>query len=73
MSEVMRKLRCAIYTRKSTEEGLDQNYNSLDAQRDACRTSLAELFIPLAVSENRVRSEYIDSFEEKLLGLYKIG
>jgi len=44
-----------------------------DAQRDACRTSLAELFIPLAVSENRVRSEYIDSFEEKLLGLYKIG
>lgn len=29
------KLRCAIYTRKSTEEGLDQEYNSLDAQRDA--------------------------------------
>lgn len=31
-----KKLRCAIYTRKSTEEGLDQNFNSLDAQRDAC-------------------------------------
>jgi len=29
------KLRCAIYTRKSTEEGLDQEFNSLDAQRDA--------------------------------------
>ncbi len=30
-----RTIRCAIYTRKSTEEGLDQQYNSLDAQRDA--------------------------------------
>src|SRR5665213_3335567 len=30
------KLRCAIYTRKSTEEGLDQAFNSLDAQREAC-------------------------------------
>src|SRR5437868_2278516 len=29
-------LRCAIYTRKSTEEGLDQPFNSLDAQREAC-------------------------------------
>ncbi len=28
--------RCAIYTRKSTEEGLEKDYNSLDAQRDAC-------------------------------------
>ena len=28
--------RCAIYTRKSTDEGLDQNFNSLDAQREAC-------------------------------------
>lgn len=27
---------CAVYTRKSTEEGLDQNFNSLDAQREAC-------------------------------------
>src|SRR5579862_3270351 len=29
-------IRCAIYTRKSTEEGLDQEFNSLDAQREAC-------------------------------------
>ena len=36
MSGVLRKMRCAIYTRKSTEEGLDMDYNSLDAQRDAC-------------------------------------
>ncbi len=28
-------LRCAIYTRKSTEEGLDQDFNSLDAQRES--------------------------------------
>ena len=31
-----RTIRCAIYTRKSTEEGLEQDYNSLHAQRDAC-------------------------------------
>ena len=29
-------LRCAIYTRKSSEEGLEQGFNSLDAQREAC-------------------------------------
>ena len=29
-----RPIRCAIYTRKSTEEGLDQEFNSLDAQRE---------------------------------------
>ena len=32
----MNRKRCAIYTRKSTEEGLDQAFNSLDAQREAC-------------------------------------
>jgi site-specific DNA recombinase len=31
-----RPTRCAIYTRKSTDEGLDQAFNSLDAQREAC-------------------------------------
>jgi site-specific DNA recombinase len=31
----VKRVRCAIYTRKSTEEGLDQEFNSLDAQRDA--------------------------------------
>ena len=35
MSEAKRRIRCAIYTRKSNEEGLEQDYNSLDAQRDA--------------------------------------
>lgn len=32
----MKTQRCAIYTRKSSEEGLEQNFNSLHAQRDAC-------------------------------------
>ena len=32
----MRRIRCAIYTRKSSEEGLEQEFNSLDAQREAC-------------------------------------
>lgn len=32
----LRALRCAVYTRKSTEEGLDQAFNSLHAQREAC-------------------------------------
>jgi DNA invertase Pin-like site-specific DNA recombinase len=34
-------LRCAIYTRKSTEEGLDQDFNSLQAQREACAAYIA--------------------------------
>ena len=33
-----RSFRCAIYTRKSTEHGLDQEFNSLDAQREACES-----------------------------------
>lgn len=35
MMEKKKVIRCAIYTRKSTEEGLEQQYNTLDAQRDA--------------------------------------
>jgi site-specific DNA recombinase len=38
---VVRKLRCAVYTRKSTEEGLEQEFNSLDAQREACEAYVA--------------------------------
>ena len=36
-----RPVRCAIYTRKSTSEGLDQAFNSLDAQREACEAYIA--------------------------------
>ena len=37
----MSKIRCAIYTRKSSEEGLEQEFNSLDAQREACAAYIA--------------------------------
>lgn len=36
MNKSKQKLRCAIYTRKSSEEGLEQEFNSLDAQRESC-------------------------------------
>ncbi len=36
MTHKIKALRCAIYTRKSSEEGLEQDFNSLDAQREAC-------------------------------------
>jgi DNA invertase Pin-like site-specific DNA recombinase len=36
-----RKHRCAIYARKSSEEGLEQDFNSLDAQREACEAFIA--------------------------------
>jgi site-specific DNA recombinase len=35
------KIRCAIYTRKSTEEGLEQEFNSLDAQRESAESYIA--------------------------------
>ena len=38
MSEILRKLRCAKYTRTSSEEGLSQAFNSLDAQGAACES-----------------------------------
>jgi site-specific DNA recombinase len=52
-----KKRRCAIYTRKSTEDGLEQDFNSLDAQRQAC-----EAFIQSQKSEgwSVVRKRYDD-------------
>lgn len=35
------RVRCAIYTRKSTEEGLEQDFNTLDAQRESCKAYIA--------------------------------
>ena len=51
------RARCAIYTRKSSEEGLDQEFNSLQAQREAC-----EAFINSQVHEGWVclRTGYDD-------------
>jgi len=56
-SKVVRKLRCAVYTRKSSEEGLEQEFNSLHAQREAC-----EAFIASQRSEGwvLVRDQYDD-------------
>jgi site-specific DNA recombinase len=51
-----KNVRCAIYTRKSTEEGLQQEFNSLDAQREA-----AEAFVLSQKSEGwRVAGEHYD-------------
>ena len=41
IAEVRKTLRCAIYTRKSTEEGLEMEFNSLDAQREAGENYIA--------------------------------
>jgi DNA invertase Pin-like site-specific DNA recombinase len=56
-SGMIRKQRCAIYTRKSSEEGLEQEFNSLHAQREAC-----EAFIASQRSEGwvPVRDQYDD-------------
>ncbi len=49
--------RCAVYTRKSSEEGLEQNFNSLHAQREAC-----EAFVKSQASEGwkLVKTAYDD-------------
>lgn len=51
------KVRCAVYTRKSTEKNLDRDFNSLDAQREAC-----EAFIASQAAEGwtLVEEEYSD-------------
>ena len=41
MQKTVRPIRCAIYTRKSTDEGLDSDFNSLDAQREAGESYIA--------------------------------
>jgi DNA invertase Pin-like site-specific DNA recombinase len=41
MPASVRKLRCAVYTRKSTDEGLEREFNTLDAQREACEAYIA--------------------------------
>jgi DNA invertase Pin-like site-specific DNA recombinase len=41
MPATVKKIRAAVYTRKSSEEGLDMEFNSLDAQREACEAYVA--------------------------------
>ncbi len=56
MADKTTALRCAVYTRKSSEEGLEQDFNSLDAQREACEAFIAsqrlEGWIALAQAYN---------------------
>ncbi len=56
-AERSKRLRCAVYTRKSSEEGLEQAFNSLDAQREAC-----EAYIKSQAGEgwHLVRTRYDD-------------
>src|SRR5208283_1856374 len=55
------KIRCAIYTRKSSEEGLEQEFNSLDAQREACeayvRSQKHEGWSVLPQQDRRIQEE----------------
>jgi len=56
MASEPKSLRCAIYTRKSTEHGLELEFNSLDAQRDAC-----EAYIKSQASQGwRALSQHYD-------------
>ena len=41
MAKKSKSVRCAVYTRKSTSEGLDQAFNTLDAQREAAEAFIA--------------------------------
>ena len=45
-----RPLRCAIYTRKSSDEGLEQEFNSLHAQREACEAYIVSQTVAPAAS-----------------------
>lgn len=60
MTEIVRKMRCAVYTRKSTEEGLDMDYNSLDAQRDACVAYIASQKIEGWVPAGDIDAKVVD-------------
>ncbi|MBS9718506.1 recombinase family protein [Pseudohalocynthiibacter aestuariivivens] len=62
----MRKIRCAIYTRKSSEEGLEQEFNSLDAQREACEAYIASqkhegwVLLPVRYDDGGISGGHLD-------------
>jgi DNA invertase Pin-like site-specific DNA recombinase len=41
LPDVVQKVRCAVYTRKSSDEGLEKEFNTLDAQRESCEAYVA--------------------------------
>ena len=54
-----RARRCAIYTRKSSEEGLEQDFNSLQAQREACEAFIkSQAERGLETHQDRVRRRW---------------
>ena len=54
MSErALKRVRCAIYTRKSSEEGLEQAFNSLHAQREACEVTHEQYRDKIAASSGQ--------------------
>ena len=55
-TKITPKVRCAIYTRKSSEEGLDMEFNSLDAQREACAAYILS-------QDQTLHDESFDSFD----------
>ena len=61
-----RALRCAIYTRKSSEEGLEQAFNSLHAQREACEAYIRSqrhegwVFLPQAYDDGGLSGATMD-------------
>ena len=69
----LQKLRCAVYTRKSSEEGLEMEFNSLEAQRDACEAYVASQLAERArreakISRRRQReAERIYEFSQQML------
>ena len=68
-----KQIRCAIYTRKSSEEGLEQDFNSLDAQREACeayiKSQMHECWILIEKQYNDVFVCCL-KFSKKKINLY---
>ena len=60
-------IRCAIYTRKSSEEGLAQEFNSLDAQHEACAAYIAS---QVAEWQGNI-ALVIDPFDEETAAFWK--
>jgi hypothetical protein len=67
-------LRCAIYTRKSTEHNLDLAFNSLDAQREACEAYIKSqahegwMLVPDRFDDDYIHPAVLHILEQKLQG-----
>ena len=73
-------MRCAIYTRKSSEEGLEQDFNSLQAQREACEAYIASqkhegwIVLPTCYDDGGVSGATLERPAlQRLLGDVEVG